>query len=116
MSLPLPSKRDAIDTHHRGLSAVIRGARLKYAAGNLKKLKIGVGITPFPPQDAWLCETPVFIAENRGFLMGCVALPHFLFRCLGAEIAGRHTGKFLKYNTEVANAGKVELLADLLYG
>ena len=61
-------------------------------------------------------KAPVFIAENRGFLIGCVALPHFLFRCLGAEIAGCHTGKLLEYNTEVANAGEAELRADLLYG
>ena len=49
-------------THHRGLAAVTRWVRLKYAAMNLKNWQIGVGTTLFSPQYGYffLPKTPVF--------------------------------------------------------
>ena len=60
-------------THHRGLAAVTRWVRLKYAAMNLKNWPNGVGRTPFSPSFLFisqqLTEEPVLsLAESTGSL------------------------------------------------
>ena len=60
-------------THHRGLAAVTRWVRLKYAAMNLKKLAIwswnnSLHCLIFNTFALFYRNTPVFVFENRGSL------------------------------------------------
>jgi len=59
-------------THHRGLAAVTRWVRLKYAAMNLKKLATWSWKNSFffcllPPYTDNYNETPVFLKRKQGF-------------------------------------------------
>lgn len=78
----------------RGLAAVTRWVRFKYAAMNLKNWQIGVGTAPlFPKYYSYFClniqNPPVFTSRKQGFfdkLKGRVAkLPFLLyaFRVIG---------------------------------
>jgi hypothetical protein len=69
-------------THHRGLTAVTRWVRLKYAAMNLKKLANWSWNNSFFTQILLVLvpnyeRTPVFVVENRGSLTDCTALGEF---------------------------------------
>ena len=62
-------------THHRGLAAVTRWVRLKFAAMNLKSWQIGVGKTPFPGLYSFIISKAVrkpllSLFESRGSLTG----------------------------------------------
>ena len=59
-------------THHRGLAAVTRWVRLKYAAMNLKKLanwswKNSFFFSSFPIYADRYDKTPVFLKRKQGF-------------------------------------------------
>ena len=62
-------------THHRGLAAVTRWVRLKFAAMNLKSWQIGVEKTPFPGLYSFIISKVVrkpllSLFESRGSLTG----------------------------------------------
>ena len=62
-------------THHRGLAAVTRWVRLKFASMKLKSWQIGVGKTPFPGlysfSAARITRNPLLsLFESRGSLTG----------------------------------------------
>jgi transposase len=70
-------------THHRGLAAVTRWVRLKYAAMNLKKLANWSWNNSFFTQILLVLvpnyeRTPVFVVENRGSLTDCMGLSDIL--------------------------------------